>query len=65
VKVDNLNLKASTNTAAEGKIKSVIGVDKVFKHNSEVTCILSLKNGMIISGSSDSNIRIWDPKNGK
>jgi WD40 repeat protein len=65
VKVDNLNLNANSNSATEGKIKSVVGIDKVFKHNSEVTCILSLKNGMIVSGSSDSNIRIWDPKNGK
>jgi WD40 repeat protein len=65
VKVDNLNLNANSNSAAEDKIKSVIGIHKVFKHNSEVTCILSLKNDMIVSGSSDSNIRIWDPENGK
>jgi WD40 repeat protein len=33
--------------------------------NKEVTCVLSLKSGMIVTGCLDTNIRIWDPKTEK
>lgn len=65
VQVDNLNLKTTSHSVSNSKVKGIIGVQKIFNHKTDVTCILSLKNGMIVSGSSDSNIRIWDPKTGK
>lgn len=41
---------------------------KVFQsdgHHGAISCILSLDNGYIASGSNDSTIKIWDPNTGE
>lgn len=65
-KTENLKLQEEHQPRLkDDKIHEVIGIEKNFKHKSDVICVLSLKNGMIVSGSSDTSIRIWDPKSGK
>ena len=46
-------------------VSAVLGIEKVFKHKNEITWILILKNGTIVSGSLDTYIKIWDPVSGK
>lgn len=65
IKIDNLNLKNNSATNKGDKIQEMFGLEKNFKHKSEVTWVLCLKNGMIVSGCLDTNIRIWDPKTAK
>lgn len=65
VQIEKLHLEGDTARSKDDKIHEMFGVERTFKHKKEVTCILSLKNGMIVSGWLDTNIRIWDPKTGK
>ena len=60
-----LNLNKGNPRIKDDKIHEIIGIENNFKHKTDVTCVLCLKNGMIVSGSSDTNIRVWDPKTGK
>ncbi len=62
---EKLKLSEGEPRIKDDKIHEIIGIEKNFKHKSDVICVLSLKNGMIVSGSSDTSIRIWDSKTGK
>ena len=37
---------------------------RTFDDNNQVNCLLTLKNGSLISGSEYKTIKVWDPKNG-
>lgn len=65
IKLEKLSMKDKGGKGREDKVHQTFGVEQTFMHKKEVTCILNLKNGMIVTGSIDTNIRIWDPKTGK
>jgi len=46
-------------------IKPLTCVNTLTRHTESVSCMISLPNGIIVSGSYDKTMKIWDTSSGK